>query len=187
MENLSRRPTWPYALGTFGAGMFALGALLLLAALASKAGSVDVGRVGSMFAGGGCLLMGITWSKLLRAGSSGVGQILMCFAVPLALLYLATRSGFEGLRTSVVVLCLTLCGFALAHLFAPRLPLVRWASAGSLVGLIPLTLSVTGNVNLHAGERPVMVLAFGGLTAIGVLVAAGMATLKRAAADPYAL
>lgn len=189
MENDSNTPSWPYVFGTFGATMFALGLLLVIAALAPARGETEIARVGMMLAGTGSFLLGIAWSNLLRARQSGIGQILACFAFPLSLIFLVTRSDYDykGIETAVVVLLLSLCGLALAHAFTPRLKAVRAAAVVSLLGLFPLTLAVTGKVNLGRSETPLLVIALGGLVAVGVLLVAGMGTLKRAAEDPYVL
>ncbi len=186
MEDSSNKPAWPYTLGTLGASVFALGMLLAFVAFAPRGGP-DIGRAGFILAGVGSSMLGIAWSRLLRVGQGGVGQIMACFAVPAALLFLATRSGYDGVQTAVLVLCLSLCGFALAHLFTSRLTAVRWASGVSLLGMFPVTLSVTGKVNIPGADQLLMLIGFGGLCAVGILLAVGMSALKRAAEDPYQL
>jgi hypothetical protein len=121
MDDYSNKPSWPYVFGTFGASMFALGMLLVLAVFASSSGSPDLGRVGFMLAGAGSVLLGITWTQLLRVNQAGIGQIAACFLLPVAMIFLATRSGYDDLQTAVLILCLSLCAFALAHVFIPRL------------------------------------------------------------------
>ncbi len=189
METESNKPSWPYIFGTVGASMFALGMLLVLAAFAPSRMGTNLGRVGFMLAGTGSFLLGVTWSKLLRAGQSGIGQVLACFAFPVSLIFLATRSGyhFEELQTAVVVLCLSLCALALAHAFTPRLKAVRAAAVVSLLGLLPMTLGVTGKVNMGGADNLLMMIGLGGLGAVGILLAVGMGTLRRAAEDPYQL
>lgn len=187
METESNKPSWPYVFGTFGAIMFALGMLLVFAAFAPSRGGTDVGRVGFMLGGAGSVLLGIAWSKLLRSGQGGVGQILSCFAFPVALIFLATRRSYDQIQTAVVVLCLSLCAFALAHAFTPRLKAVRTAAIVSLVGMFPMTLAVTGKVNMPGADKLFMLLGLGGLCAVGILLAVGMGTLRRASEDPYQL
>lgn len=187
MNDYSNKPTWPYVFGTFGASMFALGMLLVLAVFVSSSGSPDLGRVGFMLAGTGSVLLGVTWTQLLRVNQAGIGQIAACFLLPVAMIFLATRSGYDDLQTAVLILCLSLCAFALAHVFIPRLTGVRWGSVISLVGLVPTTLAVGGKLDMRGTWQLLMMLGLGGLCAVGVLLAVGMSRLKEDADDPYRL
>ena len=165
------RPKWAYAVGTIGAVLFGLGALVLLFLLTAKQPSAS--KLPLWMLGAGAAALGVCWVGTFKQGHAGFGAVGGSFLVPIAMIYIYThRDRWESLQAHGTLLLLAFACFAAGHCFVRCLLWARWI-AGTATAVFAFQLVAIGAKwrLAAASSKALVVFSFGALAALGVALA----------------
>jgi hypothetical protein len=186
LEPELERPQWPYAAGTFGGALVALGAFLVVLQLGSR----DPGSSASLWMLGiGSALLGVAWVGSFRFGHIGAGGVCGSFLLPLVFLYLRySHDEWMSARIYGLLLVMAFACFAAGTIFVRGLGWARSCAAIATLGFVIMFVGDAMRWQLDAGTiKSLIVLSFGSLSATGIALAIGFPILYSKRRDDQAL